>query len=104
MPNSLPRPIAEQIFAVLQEECGASLNPDHSCGLEAFCRYLANDISNHEFRFFGKLGSGGKFYNTGRVWRVSCYRESETPDILKMIDRANERLAALKETLHTSAG
>ena len=48
-----------------------------------------------EYRFFGSLGAGGKFWvNNGRVY-VNAYREDETPARVAAIDRANARLAQL---------
>jgi hypothetical protein len=47
-----------------------------------------------EYRFGGTLGFGGKIYRTdarGR-WRVSCYREDETPERLHAMALANEAL------------
>lgn len=50
-----------------------------------------------EYRFVGSLGFGGKIYRTDarQAWRVSMYREDETPERLAMMEAANEALRAL---------
>lgn len=52
-----------------------------------------------EYRFGGSLGFGGKVYRTdarGR-WRVSMYREDETPERLHAMALANEALLRVAE-------
>jgi hypothetical protein len=48
-----------------------------------------------EYRFQGSLGFGGKFYTD--TWRVSCYKEDETPERNKAIEQANAQLKLLRE-------
>ena len=62
-----------------------------------FIRYLTKEESSwdHEYRFMGHLGSGGKFYSSWDRWRVSCYQESETPFRLSLIKKINEQLKTL---------
>ncbi|WP_426513135.1 hypothetical protein ACPPVO_22415 [Dactylosporangium sp. McL0621] len=52
-----------------------------------------------EFRFMGSLGFGGKLYVEPRRWRVSCYREDETPERVEAIRVTNEALVGLRELL-----
>jgi hypothetical protein len=83
----LPPPIAEMIWQVLVETCGAD-NTDHH--RETFVR-TAQVQGITEYRFMGKLGFGGKLYAQGE-FRVDCYHEDLTSEREKMIDVANERL------------
>jgi hypothetical protein len=47
-----------------------------------------------EWRFCGHLGFGGKFRS--RRFTVDCYRESETPERLRIIAELNTALEVLK--------
>jgi hypothetical protein len=69
-----------------------------------FIAYLSKEESlfGHEYRFMGKLGSGGKFYNTYSGWRVSCYHEDNTPIRKELIERINEKLSILYSEFETS--
>jgi hypothetical protein len=91
--------MANEIWHVLVEECGEPRWFDRS----SFVAYLDRDTGGfgHEYRFMGKLGFGGKFYNDGIRWRVGCYPEHETPARRAMIRRANERLTALRQAYIT---
>jgi hypothetical protein len=87
--------MANNIWHVLVTEGGARDGRDDHY---AFVAYLEKPLSfGHEWRFQGALGFGGKFYNDGFQWRVGCYREDDTQPRLGMIQRTNERLAALRE-------
>jgi hypothetical protein len=72
---------------------------------EAFIHSHSTDVNQAEWRFQGKLGFGGKFWNEWSYleykpkWRVSCYAEDETPKTLKIIKDTNEKLNALAETI-----
>lgn len=81
---------------ILEEECG--LRPDAD-GRDGFVRVISDPkMDCREYRFMGALGFGGKFRNNGNhnnTPYVDCYPESETPDRLKMIERANARLVEL---------
>jgi hypothetical protein len=91
--KGIPEPIANSIWAILVAECGAS---DDSFDRSAFVQYLGEvKNSGHEYRFMGKLGTGGKFYNDGFDWHVDCYKEDTTPERTAMIVRANDRLRHL---------
>lgn len=80
---------ANAIYCILVQECGAlEKQRDHF----VYCQTTEEVI---EWRFCGNLGFGGKFWrNSGRLY-VNCYREDETPEIQKMIEAANKRLALL---------
>lgn len=62
-----------------------------------FIAYLSREetIFGHEYRFMGKLGSGGKFYNTYSGWRVSCYQEDDTQIRKDLITQINKELSVL---------
>jgi hypothetical protein len=84
---------------ILVEECG--FRPDDGrCSFVALISANINRWSHacHEYRFMGALGFGGKFRNNGNhnnTPYVDCYPEHETLARLKMIERANARLAEL---------
>ena len=88
---------ARAALVILKEECG------YTSGGEDFVRVVSTEGKSGqgicaEYRFMGALGFGGKFRNNGNLNNtpyVDCYPENETPERLSMIDRANERLAAL---------
>lgn len=55
-----------------------------------------------EYRFQGKLGFGGKYRR--KTNRVDCYREDESPNRLKIIERLNSMLQALERTESVRTG
>lgn len=94
MADRIPPALAARIWQVFVEECGC---PNSAPRFMEFRYYLGRKATfGHEFRFQGALGFGGKFYNDGRKWWVSCYPEHKTPERLAMIAAANARLAALR--------
>lgn len=68
-----------------------------------FITYLSKEETSfgHEYRFMGKLGSGGKFYNNYSGWRVSCYHEDDTPIRKELIVKINEELSVLYSEFET---
>lgn len=95
MTDPIPPALVARVWQILVEECGCSNSTPR---FMEFRYYLGRQaLGGHEFRFVGALGFGGKFYNDGRKWWVSCYREHENPERLAMIERANARLAALRD-------
>ena len=68
-----------------------------------FITYLSKEETSfgHEYRFMGKLGSGGKFYNNYSGWRVSCYHEDDTQIRKELIVKINEELSALYSEFET---
>ncbi len=86
--------MAARIWHVLVTVCGAR---DSRYDHYAFVDYLDGAHPfQHEWRFSGSLGFGGKFYNDGFSWRVGCYPEDRTPQRDEAIHRANQELAALR--------
>jgi hypothetical protein len=83
------------ILQVLVEECG--WRPSDSDREMFTYHYDTADHQPLEYRFIGALGFGGKLWMQGEHLYVSCYQEDETPERLTMIERANKRLAELKE-------
>jgi hypothetical protein len=92
--DAIPEARAHSIWLILVEECGASPYPAER---ETFIRYVGQALSNgHEYRFMGKLGTGGKFYNDGFVWTVNCYPSDTNPERERRIAQANYRLHLLR--------
>lgn len=91
---------ARAVRAILHDECGCRVDGRET---EVFVRAIMTEASDresvcHEYRFCGALGFGGKFRNNGNnenVPYVDCYREDQTPARMKMIAKANSRLAEL---------
>jgi len=75
--------ICDEIYNILVKECGAS-----ESNRTEFQQYLTDGKDWHEFRFGGRLGTGGKFYDNGR-WTVGCYKEDDTPDRRGIINKTN---------------
>ncbi len=75
---------AQVIYGILVAMCGAS-------------PWMEENFVYHyparEYRFQGDLGFGGKIYMD--PFRVSCYREDETPERLKMIKDTNRLLSLI---------
>lgn len=89
----IPADIADRIYSILVETCGASSN---SHDRDSFIyNHTKTEYTSQEFRFGGWLGFGGKFRNHGNFWSVDCYREDESAVTLLMIDNANTKLQAL---------
>jgi len=88
----LSKDIATKIYKIL-EDIGAPTSMRESF----IWSQTRDDI--HEWRFQGKLGFGGKFWNEWSYieekhkWRVSCYTEDETPEREKLINDTNSSFA-----------
>ncbi len=82
---------AEKIYDILVETCGAQPNKRSE--------FVAIVNRTNEYRFQGSLGFGGKFWNSGNRWTVSCYTEDETPEAKQMIQQADEQLKTLLKEL-----
>lgn len=50
-----------------------------------------------EYRFGGKLGYGGKFWNYHDSWYVNYYQEDKTRDRDSIVKTVNKKLVKLKE-------
>ena len=88
---------ANAVYDILAQECGA---PEQCSAVKSFSErdhFVLRQTSENivEWRFCGKLGFGGKFWINCDKWYVTCYREDETPERLRMIEAANKRLEAL---------
>ena len=55
-----------------------------------------------EYRFQGKLGFGGKYWRKEN--RVSCYREDETPERLRLIIELDAALSKLSNEKAEASG
>ena len=87
--HSLSLEDAQAVFDILVEEAGASpgLRDDFVFHQRRGCR---------EFRFQGKLGFGGKFWNwRGVRLHVNCYPEDLTDERAEIIQRTDARLNQL---------
>lgn len=90
----LPQSVIEHIYRILMEEAGA---PKH--WREDFILHHMEQKPSTEYRFFGKLGPGGKLWRKGLRFYVNCYTEDENPERLKIISRVNERLDELMRSI-----
>jgi hypothetical protein len=88
--------LADEIYTVLQEECGECDLPDHR-ERDSFVRYMTSGERGLEYRFQGALGFGGKcrLNSNHSIPYVDYYPEDYTVERENMRDRANERIAAL---------
>lgn len=95
----LTRDIANKVYLIL-EDIGAA-----SSLRESFIHAHIIDEFQHEWRFQGLLGFGGKFWNEYNYidkryqWRVSCYSEDENPKREQIIKDTNAKLFALAQTI-----
>jgi hypothetical protein len=89
--QALSEETANAIYDILVETCGASEHDRSS--------FVYNQTTSYcrEWRFQGKLGFGGKFYNERNEWVVSCYITDETPQINRMTTKANAQLETLRK-------
>jgi hypothetical protein len=84
---------AEQVWEILSRTCGAkSMKEDFLFHVGA-----ALQVNGRlEYRFCGELGYGGKLYlEEHYAPRVGCYKEDDTKQRQKMIDKANAELEKL---------
>lgn len=86
------REAAGKIWDILVECAGAY---DSKRERDSFIHYQLKGCT--EYRFGGKLGFGGKFWNNASMWYVNCYKEDLTPELEKIIEDTNTRLKALYE-------
>ena len=94
----IPEHISHTIYDILVE-IGA-----RESMRDSFVYLFSRDNDINEWRFQGKLGFGGKFWNEYSYtdkrynWRVSCYSEDETPELLQIINDTNKKLWELSKT------
>jgi len=94
----IPKEAAEKIYDYLIKHGGASSHIIDSVDVEreSFIFHAA-EKGITEYRCVGKLGFGGKFRNNEDRWYVTCYREDETPERKKLIEKINKFLKELKD-------
>ena len=93
--------IFNDVYTILVEECGA---PEGS-HRQSFIQYHTEEKPEWirpttEWRFGGKLGFGGKFWNRqgyGAKFNIDCYPEEYTEELLELIVSVNEKLVPLFE-------
>lgn len=86
---------ALRAYDILVEHAGAR---DDEGERQAFAQHVAHvERPCQEYRFQGKLGFGGKFWNDDRRETpfVNCYSENATPERTSIILKTNAALAAL---------
>ena len=98
--KSLNEDIANKVYDILVAEAGA-YNSEHERQYFVFAQTKKPEEYNEqggctEFRFGGKLGFGGKFWNTNRFY-VTTYSECEGTIEEKIITKVNELLKPIYE-------
>lgn len=79
-----------KIYDILIEHCGAHPNDKGS--------FIYNQREGcTEWRFSGKLGFGGKFWNTNDEFYINCYNEDKDKKKDEIIEKTNELLKPLYE-------
>lgn len=91
--------VASEVFDILVEHAGASERHRR-----AFVHAQVHDeYPCLEYRFQGALGFGGKFWRNPSFnhqgWYVNCYREDETKEWRKIIERTNAALAEVERRI-----
>ncbi|MEE9214881.1 MAG: hypothetical protein V3U54_08825 [Thermodesulfobacteriota bacterium] len=81
---------AEHIFNLLVKHAGA-FEGDRTSFLYA---QIDREHPCREFRFCGKLGFGGKFWNNNEKLYINCYNEDENPKRNRIIKKVNRLLEA----------
>jgi len=80
----------EKVYDILVKMGGADPNPYTR---SSFLYAHLEPPTCKEWRFQGKLGSGGKYWSGGN--KVDCYTEDETPKRRRLIKKINEALAKI---------
>lgn len=79
---------AKELCDILMEHAGA-FPYDKTQFLQA---QTNREFPCREFRFCGKLGFGGKFWNNNGKLYVACYQEDENKKRNKIIEKVNKML------------
>lgn len=83
---------ARDVYDILVRCCGAYNGSDD------WNQFIYHQTTGcQEYRFQGKLGFGGKFWNGPSGWFVTCYSEDLTPARQTMLDETNEALKELRK-------
>jgi hypothetical protein len=105
---TITKEIADRIYDILVAHAGASDRPGAWSPRQEFawCVNADRGMGTIEFRFGGLLGFGGKFWNWGEKWYVTCYREDleDHPERAEAIRKTNAALAELRESIVTITG
>lgn len=83
---------ATLVWGILTKFAGASAHP--SCEI-AFVQTQKEGCT--EYRFQGHLGFGGKFWNDGGKWYITCYQEDETPERREIIRLVDQHFAEIRK-------
>lgn len=99
MSMKLPAFIYEKAYQILCEHAGAQASErEKQCFIQAF---LDEKHLTSEYRFGGKLGQGGKFWNSNGSLHVTCYLE-DRDDCIDLINKVNGLLHELLSKYLTS--
>lgn len=94
--------IFNDVYTILVDECGAP-KADHY--RQSFIQYHTEEKpewirSTTEWRFGGKFGMGGKFWvrkGFDAGFKINCYEEELTEELIELIISVNEKLVPLFE-------
>lgn len=86
--------MAKAIWRILVEVCGA--HEDSDGRQEMWFVMGVTQPRFTEYRFGGKLGFGGRFWQSYNRWYVSYYKEDETEERREIVAEADRRLAVLR--------
>lgn len=86
MSMKLPAFVYEKAYQILCEHAGAKATEfEKQYFIQAF---LDKKYPAIEYRFVGKLGHGGKFWNSGGSLHVTCYSE-DRDDCIDIVNTVN---------------
>ena len=77
----------DSVWDLLVKEVGAQIL-DRGYFIYDFCQVENPSI---EYRFGGIFGMGGKFWRNSDKFYISCYKKSETPEIIEKINLVNKK-------------
>lgn len=92
--RKLPELFTDLIYDLLVDICGA-IEDDR----DNFIKAQTSDNPPFEYRFGGKLGFGGKFWNELPELKVTCYPEEENDNRIRTITKMNLYLRKLIQIL-----
>jgi len=101
MNRQIPENIADKIYDILVEHAGASPRDSERSGFIYHQGKKPDKYNNTggcaEYRFQGKLGFGGKFWNCNSRFYVNAYTEDTGSRESEIIQKVNELLKPLYE-------
>jgi hypothetical protein len=83
------------VYSVLVAHAGARENNRQDFVYRHVAWSENNPYETTEYRFMGRLGSGGKFWCGPESFRVNTYSEEYTPERERMMDNTNTALREL---------